>query len=275
KRTLNAHREVIRAELKDSGATILADASGPYAGTAIDEPHVTRMTELALPQSPGEKLTYDDVKDKTQLAGRIVESYNMPNGGYGTWAEIQWFVLDSAVKKYVKYGTEWKPRDLTPEQEAARVQREIEETARERRRAERVASAEVRDAWITQFLQRRTPPMSTKFVALSLTHIDRIVGINEDSDSLRWLKVDITPGDDGELDYRRSARRNASPSTASAEKLILAVIFEAHEQNLDGNDSGWNAIDRDQAALYLEQLKEWGYGLSTYEQSLVEEAAAA
>ncbi|TDW30992.1 ParB/RepB/Spo0J family partition protein [Cryobacterium psychrophilum] len=262
KKAMAEERDRIDAQLVSEGAVVLTRVEGDYVGHG-DGPEFERLERMARTESPTVCLLAADLAGHPGLAGRSSLTYGArPDGSYGSWPTIQYLLLKEYAGEFVPLTYD---RKLTPEQEEARAEREIEIQAQNVKRAALAAADKVRSVWIAEFFQRSKLPDVTAFLALGMT-FSGYGGVSEEV--LTWLEI---PGDEETKDRGDIGRAYLAANPRKSERFMVAVIVADNEQNLAHT---WN-IDPLQAAGYMAQLKEWGYGLSEIEQAFITNADAA
>lgn len=127
------------------------------------------------------------------------------------------------------------------------------------------ASTEVRQAWLTSLLGRKTPPKGwAQFTAATLANYGNSVA------RATAQKHELAAGLAGvtDPDYR-AYRALVEKPTTNPDKAVLAMMLAAHEADL--SRESWRRPGP-QAAYYLFQLEEWGYTLSEVESLITDHA---
>ncbi|TFD16201.1 hypothetical protein E3T26_04785 [Cryobacterium sp. TMT1-21] len=262
KRLLRIHREELTAELEALGVLILAPATGSYSGVAEGEPAVIRFDRIALSATPTVPLMVADIEDPARMAGRVVETWGGGGGGgTGTWAELQFFILEEHRGDLVSL--ENATHVLTPEQAEAAAKREADEYLKRARREALDTAAQVRAEWLVGFFQRPKRPNGLAFVAASaaIGGMEALPSkVTESAAEMLGVAFSRFTSAPGQVaDYLAS-------NPAKAERVLTALAVLDNENNL--TVSPWQRVD-DQIGAYFAQLAAWGYGVSEVEESLI------
>jgi ParB family chromosome partitioning protein len=127
------------------------------------------------------------------------------------------------------------------------------------------AATEVRQAWLTTLLGRKTPPKGwAHFTATTLANYGNSVA------RAAAQKHELAAGLAGvtDPDYR-AYRELVEKPTTNPDKAVLAMMLAAHEADL--SRESWRHPGS-QAAYYLFQLQDWGYTLSPVEALITDHA---
>lgn len=270
KRELAVQKAAVEAEVQAAGGEVLK--STDWANDRLEG--WTRLDSLGTVKDPAVTLPRKSVA-KDQLGGRAVKSWK--DGGWRY--EVQWFVRDGHAFP-VRAGGNGPASVQTPEDIEREKKWAAEQAERQERQAVREAANAVRWEWLaTDLLQRAKLPEHGMFVALALTLSEFGPGW-DGFDQRLWevLGVKEPVADDAdettepvdEDEYLR-AQIVAKPTLAPRFVLLSAVLGYETAFGIHRDAEG------DLAQSYLQQLVEWGYGLSEYEAEVVaaKETAAA
>lgn len=275
KRDLRLLQERLAEELVAEKVIVMLPSDSAYKGRQDGDPEgLVKIKQLGSPKDSTVPLDVKEVPKKA-LAGRVVTDFmNTTDGGYGRTAIKEYFVLNP-VEHGIPELTYARPQvELTEEQKAERAEREERERLAAEARVARQAAAEVRWAFVSEFMQRKTLPVDE-----ALSFIARLTALADPEHSPRafaLLGVEADPQNDtvaalvdtvGALVDRLLAER-----PQDALRVILATVLSAAEGAVNPRAT-WQVPVLAVASVYLTQLDVWGYGLSEYEHGLLEVAS--
>jgi ParB family chromosome partitioning protein len=256
-----------RAQLREQGVRVLSDEpdepdepdtvydNGEAAGlsrlrASQDTPTTENLTAQAHASCPGHAAKL-----------RIWRSY----GASASDVEVDYFCTNPTTYGHVDRYTSSVPskpklQALPPEQ--------AEQARQERRRILRLnrewdSAARVRIDWVTQLLQRKSPPKNAPlFIAAALAHGSHPLRKAMDTRHPLACTMLGLPEPQGYYGCNPITELLDNASTARATHVGLAVILGAIEQSL-GRHS-YRTITAD-TSHYLTTLRGWGYSLSEVE----------
>lgn len=264
KRELAAHRDALADQIAADGFTRLADLASWGRTTEGD---YTLIAKLAKPDTPQVELTVDDIRSNPDAAAAIRQTYDTSAAGYRDWAEVNYYLKNHVQHGFIDIQDAPGP-ERTPEQIAAAEAHERAIAESRAARAARDAAAAVRRAFISELLERPTPPAdATTFIAWALTYDGNFYHTYNGIPELvmDWLGLDAPQKETATVVRGALARRP---------KLALTFTFALALHNMEIYTADFNPdYPRPEHAgpikLHLEQLRAWGYGLSDAEQSIL------
>lgn len=266
KRDLRLLKERLAEELVAEKVIIMLPSESSYSGRQDGDPEgLVKLDRLGSPKDSTVPLDLKEVPKKA-LAGRVVTAYMDTPEGYIQSAAKQYFVLNPEA-----YGipelTYARPHvELTDEEKAARAERDERERLAAEARAARQSAAEVRWAFVEEFIQRKTVQDG------ALLFVARLSALADPDHSPRTfglLGVEVDPQQD-EVGALVDGYLSTHPKDAL--RVILASILSAAEGAVNPS-AQWRVPELPVASVYLTQLELWGYGLSEYEHGLLEAAS--
>lgn len=272
KRDLRLLQERLTEELVAEKVIVMLPSTSAYMGRQDgDLEGLVKIKQLGSPKDSNVPLDVKEVPKKA-LAGRVVTDFMDVDGVYGRTAAKQYFVLNPEAHGIPELTYERPQVELTEEQKAERAERDERERAAAELRAARQAAAEVRWAFVEEFIQRKTlPDDALQFVARATV----LVNPHHSETTFELLGVELdeqTPAAPELVDVLLGKRPQ------DALRIILASVLVSAESEVNPSAS-WRIPSFEMASLYLTQLDIWGYGLAEYEHGLLEaaseEAAAA
>lgn len=267
KRDLARLEERLAAELVAEKVIVMLPSSSSYGGAQEGDPEgLVRLDKLGSPKDATVPLDVKEVPKKA-LAGRVVTDYMNIDGAYGRSAVKQYFVLNPAEHGIPAIEYARPEVELTEEQLAARAEREEAERAAAELRSTRAAVAEVRWAFVAEFMQRKTLPVDEALAFVA--RVTALADLEHSPRSFALLGVEVDNFEALEVVEKLLTER-----PQDALKVILASVL-ASAEGLVNPSASWRTPVLEVASLYLTQLDSWGYGLSEYEHSLLEQATLA
>lgn len=254
------------AQLAEDGTTDLGDVKSWTWFLEKDDVEWIRIGELAFKATPTVELTLEDVQGfGADFAAGVSTGYADAPNDYTEVAKLQYYVANREQHDIVrKQRSDTIPP--TPAQIEAEAERRREEDARTKLRADWANAAEIRRTWISEFLERPTPPNDAIiYVAWAETYASYRNGV--DRDVLEWL--DIPTG--GRSVDEQAARAALSARPKLAMTFVLACSLVALEDDSAAAISNhWQREELLEPTIFhLEQLRSWGYGLSDTEQAYI------
>lgn len=258
------------AEHEAAGITVIRGASsfmtidGYVRGSAYRLAGTDRGTRIDL---------YQPLEDLAKLPGMAM------NIGieYGNVYRAL-LIADTHLNHYTElwaWGDEDEAEDTT-EAAARAAAAEQARHEREARAAAREAAAEVRHAWLKTLLDRpKLPEDHTQLIITLLMSglwlAPTAMEADLDLAPLLLLTEPVPPQIDEEANPNRDAiTALAAKAPVRRPSILLALVLAAAERELANPWS--DSIDGPVRVIYFSTLQSWGYGLSDYEQSLIQPA---
>ncbi|WP_165069703.1 ParB/RepB/Spo0J family partition protein [Marisediminicola senii] len=265
KRELKEHRAALVKQIEAEGINRLADL--PSYGQP-KEGGYTSISRLARSATPTVALTPEDLHGNPDAAAAVRERYEAGDTGWKTWAFIDHFVKDAESHGFVPLvhaGYQHVPEDA-----AAREEREREEAERDAYAAAAAQATQVREAFVSELLERPTLPSDTiTFIAWCLTYDAELYygGSSLPAKVLDWLGLSTL--DDP------FARGLLSTRPKMAMAVTLALVLHSLEGYTARYDSRYDMEGNALVHLHLTQLRAWGYGLSDHEKNILTDTTPA
>lgn len=273
---LERDKDAARQAADAAGLTIIAAQMWAWDYQEKDGPEWFRIDRFALAATPTQFLTLDDVKPfLPDVAAAVGEDYG-PGPGYTRVVKVIYFVTNLEAHGIVKlqHSADDHDEPQTEEEIAEAAAREAERTARLKREEDWKQASEIRKSWISEFLERPNPPTDAIiYIAWSITYWQWYEGL--EGDVLDWLDI---PYDDDDDDRSREdfAQIALAARPKLAMSLVLAIALQQLEDFARPASTDYNQRKyADQLVFHLEQLRNWGYGLSEAETAGLEAAKAA
>lgn len=268
---LLAHVDALRAELAKhakKGVRILDDLTGWIPTDA----QLQLVSRYAHPDDSSRPLTGADIVGKPYAAAAIYHgTMPRPDGTYGTWARIEWFVTDPADHDLRPVGWDRNPattREPTPEDLAARAAAEKAAADFRAHTSALAEAATVRRQWLTALLNRPSlPEVHEILLPLAFTYDGFYLGGDSGYPPLALTLLDhhLEDGSDFDDPYEageyveRLLDDAASIPSLGRRILFAATLAIAEETHVSTASWGRAGIS------YLTLLERWGYGISDAE----------
>jgi ParB family chromosome partitioning protein len=260
----------LHTELETAGVIRMKDVT--WSGENPSDDRAKELRSWAKADTPTEALVPADLT-KEQTAARVYVGWSeRPDGTYGNWPSIQYFVLDPESHGFVAkiYDNGIPQRELSKEELAAQEARRIVEERAQEYRAALDSARGVRGQWLSTVLQRTKLPEYSPLLAWMFTYSGYFTDELEIPVNVVNLLGIPHPDDFDPSDAQQLIITRLQEDVKLAPRLILAVLINHCEDEITPR---WRAAD-ELEITYFEALAGWGYGLSDAEKQRIDEAKA-